>query len=321
MKRVLCFLLIFGCVNILQAQDSTAHGRMQRTKKWLGKNIFISPSLHSYEPNIITYSYDGYENAEQYMNFNISIGTELTRQWYIVPVMTFAFSGRFGQYIGVRESSPVIAKRFNPKIVFKWDTIDLGIVNSNEFFRSISLSYAHESNGQSITSKDAFDGLWSSLQVDDPEATITEAKDYISRGWDYLELVAEFKKYNLLNADLTAQISIKEFLDNGLLQGEPENIYEFETWRTKNDIQNRDQIDGVSALVKWRSRENQWKIALLYNTGRSGAFEHHSFRIEGMKRCILPLLLYYSYGYGRDWAQYYEKVHAFGAGFEFISWN
>lgn len=57
-----------------------------------------------------------------------------------------AFFGHFGQYIEVRESSPEISKRFNPKVFLR-------IAQKEHHY--LDLEYAHESNGQRIApSKD-----------------------------------------------------------------------------------------------------------------------------------------------------------------------
>lgn len=133
--------------------------------------------LESYEPTTLGYTKDS--DDVPFFDFKISV------KYPIFPILFdkrlfFAFSGRFGQYIGTRSSSPVIGKRFNPKlcVMFPFDT-------THPRRDYIDFAYAHESNGQKI------DTLAESNEIQKDEEKPTYARDYISRGWDYLEIVAK----------------------------------------------------------------------------------------------------------------------------------
>lgn len=77
------------------------------------------PRFGSYEPNLVGYTDD--DNDRSYLDFRVSLKYSLAcdfqnRTWqYFLPYPYIAFSGRFAQYIGTRDSSPVVGKRFNPE--------------------------------------------------------------------------------------------------------------------------------------------------------------------------------------------------------------
>lgn len=64
----------------------------------------------------------------EFLDFKISVRIQLAPEWTTKGLngvweragdntgLYLAFAGRFGQYIGTRDSAPVIGKRFNPKI-------------------------------------------------------------------------------------------------------------------------------------------------------------------------------------------------------------
>src|SRR5258708_33525620 len=80
----------------------------------------------------------------------------------------FAFTGRWGQYIGDRYSSPVIAKRFNPKLFWRQNLNYVCQERKEDGTLAVSkhcegnpdkvpgtyieAAIGHESNGQTISS-------------------------------------------------------------------------------------------------------------------------------------------------------------------------
>jgi len=63
-------------------------------------------------------------------------------------VVVIAFTGRFAQYLGTRDSSPVVTKRLNPKLFYRQRT------QGRDYF---DIGYNHESNGQSINTLEGFE--------------------------------------------------------------------------------------------------------------------------------------------------------------------
>ena len=74
-----------------------------------------------------------------------------------------AFTTRFGFYLGTRESSPVIGKTYNPKLIWRYipesgtRASSVGRANSVERRGYLDLAYAHESNGQSINTPEEYE--------------------------------------------------------------------------------------------------------------------------------------------------------------------
>jgi hypothetical protein len=78
--------------------------------------------IEGYEPN--TFGYTKQANDEGFADFTLSIKSQLFPQWICGKLagrnrLYFTFTGRFGFYIRTRYSSPVIAKNYNPKLVWR----------------------------------------------------------------------------------------------------------------------------------------------------------------------------------------------------------
>jgi len=267
--------------------------------------------LSSYEPNSLGWSYDDNDVAKGYMDFKVSLkyplfnsGQYSERAYILNPFITF--SGRFSQYIGSIDSSPVIAKRFNPQILFRhW----LG--SDNHY---IDLGYAHESNGQSIGSEQAY------LQLREDYAASGQnpdfAKNYISRGWDYLALDWKYS-HRRYNNRLALYVNAKHFLTNGLLQTD---IEEYNEWENDPAGKPRDEVDGLSSLLRYRWEDHTVlrlsKLALIYTTGIHSPFKHHTARMEATFDLGVPLMLWFSHGYNSDLVDYYRQVSSAGVALE-----
>ena len=270
--------------------------------------------LSSYEPNSLGWTFDDNDVAGGYMDFKVSLryplfnsGQYSERAWLLNPFL--AFTGRFSQYIGSVKSSPVIAKRFNPKLFVRhW----LG--NEDHY---IDFGYAHESNGQSVESLTQFQQLQEDLQGSGQSAEF--ARNYISRGWDYVSLDWKAPQKNE-KQNIAYYINLKHFLENGLLQTE---IEEYNEWEYEPGItgKQRREVDGITALFKYRyhkpSRINVSKLALLYTTGISQPFANHSIRGEAtFDLGGIPLMVWASHGYNSDLVDYYKKVNSVGIALE-----
>ena len=263
------------------------------------------PLLQSYEPTTMGYTKDN--DDVPFLDFKLSV------KYPIFPVLTnehifFAFSGRFGQYIGTRASSPVIGKRFNPKLFLKFPF--------NDACRNcgyLDVGYAHESNGQKINTPEEFN------EIQKGEAKPGFAKDYISRGWDYIEI--NVKNIHWLNEQnkFVTFLTVNYYLPNGLLQGQPE---EYNSWENDNEGKRRASVNGLRALFKFGHNHDDdgskrpvtdFKAALILETGYRDAFQNWTARGElATKIWKLPIMLWASNGYNSDLALYYKRVTSYG---------
>lgn len=288
-------------------------------------------SLESYEPNTIGETKD--KDDVPFMDFKISV------KYPLFPAMLheqigpdtnlyFAFTGRFGQYISTRSSSPVIGKRFNPKLIWRqtlsWNeetykcvsnpatsVIDSSQCKSDRTpLDYIDFAYAHESNGQSITTLNQY--LQARADADKPDF----ANDHLSRGWDYLEVTGKHV-WPGQNSKLSGYLSGKYYLKHGLLQGDPE---EYNDWENNPEGKPRKSVNGLSGILKWQWKREIFKdyiydpkLAIVFETGYSQPFKYNTTRMElGFKVIELPITFWRQTGYGSDLAQYYKKVNSVG---------
>ncbi len=276
--------------------------------------------LQSYEPNTVGFTWD--ENDVRYLDFKLSqkypishngrFKTKEEQGYRLYPY--FTFTGRFGMYLGERDSSPVIGKRFNPTLIFRrW-------LGSRDDY--LDIGYAHESNGQRITTLQSFQQLRNEFSVngENPEF----ARDYISRGWDYYDFTWRHCK-NSSSRKTSAYLKLKYFLGDGLLQGEPE---EYNQWEGGNEGKKRKYVDGITLHGKTVWRYNNRYIsgikgAVLYTTGYKDVSKYNTYRAEItlIFRNItvihnLPIMLWGSRGYNSDLVDYYKRIDSWGFSFE-----
>jgi hypothetical protein len=297
-------LLAWGCAAYADEKGCDVHGEKEA-------------QLCGYEPTTIGYTKDSDDVG--FMDFKISVRYQLFPESitkglnYIADdlgnkySLYIAFTGRFGQYIGTRDSAPVIGKRFNPKAFLRrWTDMAERDLEKRGY---LDLGYGHESNGQSVTTA----GQYAQAQAaaERPEF----ANDQLSRGWDYLELVWKKAKYSAVDG-LSSYVTLKYFLENGLLQGAPE---EYNGLENSPQGKPRSQVNGVAGLLKYsRETEKLWvledfKAAAGYETGYHRMSRYNTWRLElGTKVVQLPVNFWYQTGYGSDLAQYYKKVSSKG---------
>ena len=215
----------------------------------------------------------------------------------------FAFTGRFGQYIGTRDSSPVVGKRFNPKLFYRYWT-------DEDHSGYVDFSFlAHESNGQSITNATEYQAARDAAQK--PEF----ADDQLSRGWDYVELTWKSVPVSRGTTTVSTYVMLKYFMRHGPLQGRAEN---YNAWENNPEGKTRDRVNGVAGMIKYQ-QSWEWmafkdvKVAALYETGYRDMFRYNTYRLElGTKVLQLPVTLWGQTGYNSDLAQYYKKVNSYG---------
>lgn len=273
--------------------------------------------LQDYEPNTVALRNDS--NDDENIDFKISqmfpvlhngCSGELSSKpdWYAHPFISF--TGEFGFYaLGNRDSSPVIGKRFNPKIFLrKW------IQDGDGYF---DLGYAHESNGQSINTESAY--LQKRQEVLARGERVEFANDYLSRGWDYIDFISKtrvaddivFKKNHIY-------VNLKYYLSDGVFQGAPEEFY---TWETNNG-KARKEVDGITVMFKTsnitKNKKSGVKALLKYTTGYESTFDYNTVRLELTYKIkdFPPIIVWGAKGYNTDLADYYKDLTTFGIGLE-----
>lgn len=221
-----------------------------------------------------------------------------------------AFSGRFSQYIGTRESSPVVARRFNPSLFYR-------VWTSEQAWFDFGLG--HESNGQRINNQAAFLREQEDYRLHGEDAVF--ARDSLSRGWDY----TFFDWQRAWNERWISHLQFRHFLNDGPLQGKSE---EYNTWEDGGtQLRPRSQYDGVRASLQYNFNRSQcfigsWFICfkqfeITQETGYSAMFANNSTTLEFTTDFFgLPVQLWGRSGYNSDLVDYYRYSNSFGLGIE-----
>jgi hypothetical protein len=289
-----------------------------------GAALAQAPQLETYESNAIGWTQDSDDVG--FLDVQLSLKFPLLPQT-ISPVLHdtrlyFAATVRFGQYLETRESSPVVGKRFNPKLIWRqitrWDDASTAAGRSCrrgadpqgcEYF---DFAYAHESNGQSINSEAEFRVAQEVERF--PEGRAEFAKDYISRGWDYLELAARHWAPPALGSP-RLDASFRLFLRDGLMQGPAE---EYNDWEQDPEGKPRRRVHGLAVLATWHfNPARQARATVRYETGYSQPFRHNTVRVEAAATFVeLPFMVFYQNGYANDLALYYKRASSWGIALE-----
>jgi hypothetical protein len=172
-----------------------------------------------------------------------------------------------------------------------------------------TIGYNHDSNGQVINSEAQF------LDTAHQQGIAT-AYDAISRGWDYIGINGKFIPYWDRTQRVTLYPMLKYFLSDGLLQGTPEELHD---WEHPADGKPRKYVDGVSGLAKYQRRLGpiDTKLAVGYTTGYQHMFRYNTWRFEaGVKLLELPIVFWTQNGYMSDLSRYYTKVRGYGVQIE-----
>lgn len=265
------------------------------------------------------------------------------------PSVYFAMNAQQGFYwFGSRYSSPVISKRMNPLVSFRWwaaahpDDPRAGkAMESDDNF--VELVYAHESNGQYLDTLDGFTSQVATYQhrlVPRPDGdnygeAFRHARDNLSRGWDYVGLQfsrdwdweGEGKSFWTLN--LRAKYNY--YLPYGLLQHREE---EYRAWEADPEGKPRKYVDGTSIRLTGVHREpagKSWKgdwwfpmlpdrFAATWTTGSAHPGRFNTWKFEASLPFVrlvpvvgkLPAMLWYRDGYNVNQIDYFRKNRSFG---------
>lgn len=284
--------------------------------------------LTSHEPNKMLARTDSNDIESLYMDANLSVKypilTPLVESLFDLggfseerkPRLFLAFSSRFSQYIGSRDSSPVVARRYNPELFLRTWT-----GNNDSYW---DFGFGHESNGQQINSQEAFEQE-QQRYIDNNDSPII-ARDGISRGWDYLSI--DWNKQwetgflPTLKGYTTGHVEWRRFLSNGLLQGAPE---EYNDWEGQGlDEKPRDEYDGLKFSVQYNLVNELCIIAcfdrveLTHTTGYADLFEHNTTSLELTTSLLgIPFHIWAMSGYNSDLVDYFDYSNSWGIGMEF----
>ena len=272
------------------------------------------PLLTSDEPNMLGWTRDAYEK-QGFMDFTLSMRYplffEAMCEGYRYNMLPFiSFTGRMGQYFD-RHSAPVVTKRFNPKLFFRFyepsHSEDKQLWSDDNGLDYFDIGYAHESNGQTVDSPALFAAAVASYGS--PEI----AQDYVSRGWDYLgyKRHLQMHEHDLESLDAEARY----FLLHGLLQSTSE---EYSTWEGPRSITHISQVDGLRLKLNFGFHRDWFKGASLQlMTGYRDLGKHPTLRTElGFTPLSdllgVPIVLWGQTGYLNNIAQYYRRTWAVG---------
>jgi len=317
---------------IMATSEIAGESRSNRTQQAvLADNSFLT----SHEPSHLMLRNDDLDSSVNYMDFRLSAkhpvlpnaaplnawhNTVTTALEGFLPgdneffmQLYLSFSGRFSQYVGERESSPVVARSFNPSLFFRFWT-------SNTNF--LDFEYAHESNGQRINTLEE-------LQREELDYIIAgESPDYaregLSRGWDYTAL----RWRRTWSDKWVTRVELRHYLDKGLLHGVPEEYYPWEDGGTQAGP--RRQYDGVSLGFQYEFNRSRCflgtlpvcfqRVALTQETGYSALFENNTTTLELTSDLFgLPVQLWAKTGYNSNLVDYYRHTTSWGLGIELLS--
>lgn len=292
--------------------------------------------LTNHEPNKLLARMDSNDINRLYMDATLSVKhpvlspvVDLISDLFEIdrarnlPRLYLAFTTRFSQYLGSRESSPVVARRYSPELFLRvWR--EGGTERGDPAYWDFG--YGHESNGQQIETEEAF-ALAQANAVDrgDPPWF---ARDQLSRGWDYLS-IDWHKQWNTgLLPDLPGRtethIEHRYYLQHGLFQGSPE---EYNVWEEDGAVaKTRDYYDGLRLSVQYTLSGTNCialvcfeRVEISHHTGHAKPFQHNTTSLEITTDIAgLPLHLWTRSGYNSDLVDYFDYTNSWGLGIEFL---
>ena len=308
-------------------------------KQQFGKNA----RLESKFPNSLGYARE--LSGMAFLDANISIQYPLffsrfkggcNEFFHTQPYLSY--TGRFGQYIGDTNSSPVVTKTFNPEISLR---IYSNISHPNETLNRIcteennlayhdlyqeshnissktrinyyDIQFGHLSNGQAIDNQQSLNSLSQTMAIG---GNTEFAKKYISRGWDYYGIYGKFFNFfsDGSSGTETIEFGLHRFIGGALTL---QKVIEEDPWENPaSSINQLEQVKGLSLKYSMNFLHNTIDSASFsYDTGLNNPFRYHTYKVEiGLLRQVLcvPLSIWYQKGFASDLAQYYSLVESFG---------
>lgn len=292
--------------------------------------------LSNHEPNKLLGRMDENDISRLYMDATLSVKhpvlnpvVDIVSSLFDIdrtrnqPRLYLAFTTRFSQYIGSRNSAPVVARRYNPELFLRvWRDGGSDRLDPSYW----DFGYGHESNGQQINSEELYRQV-ESFYIDSGEST-QFARDSISRGWDYVSVDWNKQWNNGFLPNLAGQtetaIEYRHYLDDGLFQGKPEeyNLWEGDGLSEKS----RDYYDGLRLSLKYDFIAGSCpdffcfeKVEVTHRTGYAKPFSYNTTSLELTANVAgLPINLWGRAGYNSDLVDYYDYTNSWGIGFEFF---
>ena len=321
MKKIIFLYFLLGSLGGLFAQNSDieTENRAENTSQ----DKMLPFQLSNFENSSLSWANSGDDVG--FIDIFVSVKFPLVPfifpientkiDFTIFPYITF--NTRMGFYWTTRPSSPVIGKQFNPGWIITRFYLNGYSLDPENLETYIDLSYNHESNGQAIDSLGDYQ-IFSSLI-----SSTAYARDYIDRGWDYIELKGQYRKNLSSQISLTALAELQFFLSDGLFQGA---ISEYESWENDPEGKKRDQVHGIrlGASFLWNFNHPFFtgvQAQLYYITGIGAPFQYHSFHSEvALGVHHIPFFVSFDYGYLNDLTLYYKNSWMVKMGAQFRSW-
>lgn len=277
------------------------------------KKMDMARHFGVHEPNLFGIAYDS-DDQEAYLSFTLSIQQELfytafaDRDWELK--LYGAMTTRQAFYAFTRPSSPVIGRRYNPKVFVRFPYLDVTL-------------FGHESNGQKITSKTQYD-LFRDQLVEDNETVLDDrknkpsyAEDYLSRGWDYFGVTWRLHPYGG-SSQQQFQINAKKFYESCCVQGRAEEVHEWERdygelpkkIKKRQDVEtfrftySRDFIDSRDVRAKEEFAPRGVHFSLIIGSKGFMSMEGSFDFFLG----YLPFRLSMSNGYTSELVNYHRRV-------------
>ena len=307
--------------------------------KQFGKNA----RLESKFPNSLGYTRE--LNSMAFLDANISIQYPLffssfkggcNNFFHTQPYLSY--TGRFGQYIGDENSSPVVTKTFNPELSLR---VYSNITNPNvsldricaeennlayhELYQEVhnkpskspinyyDIQFGHLSNGQAIDNQQSLNAFSQTRAIG---GNTEFAKKYISRGWDYYGIYGKFFNpfSDISKGKETIEFGLQRFIGGALTL---QKIIEEYPWENPaSSINQLEQVRGLSlkySMTYLDSHVDSASVSL--DTGLNNPFRYTTYKVEvgiGRQALCVPLSVWYQKGYASDLAQYYNLVESFG---------
>lgn len=288
-------------------------------------------ALASYEGYRVGYTLD--QGDDGYMDFTLSPLVIFCRKkdiderpvapgWAWGPDGKYRVAGivavnlRAGQYIITRDSSPVVGKRFNPLFGVRLSK-PVASPMTGLHFKYVDVTYAHESNGASISTLEQFQDqlkVYQRVESDQTKA-FRRARDDISRGWDYYGFDSYFDNVgaeeeapggHFLHA-IRAGLHI--YTRKGFAQGTAE---EYSAWEPGPVGGPRRYYDGVNLKYQISFKNNsKYDLSGQWTTGYSKLARYNTWTTEAGYTPVpgIRLLAKFRYGYNSDLVDYYKKDH------------
>lgn len=317
---------------IMATSDIPGESLSNRTQQAvMADNSFLT----SHEPSHLMVRNDNIDSSANYMDFKLSAkhpvlpnaaslntvhSTVSNTLEELLPgdneffmQLYLSFSGRFSQYVGERESSPVVARSFNPTLFYRFWTSDTNFLD---------FEYGHESNGQRINSLEELQREQNDFLLANESPDY--ARDGLSRGWDYNAL----RWRRTWNDKWVTRVELRHYLSDGFLQGTSEEYNQWEDGGTGS--RPRRQYDGVSLGFQYEFNRSRCflgtlpvcfqRVALTQETGYSAMFDHNTTTLELTSDLFgLPVQVWAKTGYNSNLVDYYRHATSWGLGIELLS--